>query len=61
MYTALIAGAIYVIFMFFRRAMTPKEAAERYLSFLHECVRDIESELNDLALGESSGWSRRRD
>lgn len=54
-----VVGAINI--MFFRRAMTPKEAAERYLSFLHECVRDIESELNDLALGESSGWSRRRD
>lgn len=47
--------------MFFRRAMTPMKAAERYLGYLHECVRDIERELNDLPLGESTGWPRRRD
>ena len=41
--------------------MTPMKAAERYLGYLHECVRDIERELHDLPLGESTGWSRRLD
>ena len=54
-----VLGAINI--MFFRRAMTPMKAAERYLGYLHECVRDIERELHDLPLGESTGWSRRLD
>ncbi|WP_300647306.1 IclR family transcriptional regulator C-terminal domain-containing protein [Paenalcaligenes sp.] len=54
-----VVGAINI--MFFRRAMTPIKAAERYLGYLHECVRDIERELHDLPLGENYGWPRRRD
>lgn len=54
-----VLGAINI--MFFRRAMTPIKAAELYLEHLHECVRDIERELNDLPLGENTDWARRRD
>ncbi|MGO3890943.1 MAG: IclR family transcriptional regulator domain-containing protein [Paenalcaligenes sp.] len=50
-----VLGAINIIF--FRSAMTPAKAAERYLDALHKCVRDIESELDSLPLGEY-GWPR---
>lgn len=54
-----VLGAVNI--MFFRRALTPIKAAERYLAYLHDCVRDIERELHDLPLGESTGWVRRRE
>lgn len=50
-----VLGAINI--MFFRSAMTPAKAAERYLDALHECVHDIERELDPLPLGEY-GWLR---
>lgn len=47
--------------MFFARAMSPTEVAERYLHHLHACVHDIEKELNEIPLGENTGWLKRKD
>lgn len=54
-----VLGAINI--MFFTSAMTPTQAATRYVKLLHTCVRDIESELNSMSLDENTGWARRRD
>ena len=54
-----VLGAINIIF--FKSAMTPTQAAERYLDELHACVQGIEQELQEMPLTEYTGWNRRRD
>lgn len=54
-----VLGAVNV--MFFKRALTPSKAAELYLDQLRHCVREIEQDLENLPLGEHTGWVRRRD
>lgn len=44
-----VAGALNLVF--FRTAMTPADAAERYLPFMRECVASIEAQLALLDLG----------
>lgn len=54
-----VLGAINI--MFFTGAMTPQDAAQKYLSPLQECVSSIEDELNKLCLGEHTGWLKRKE